>query len=209
METRFQDLRSSDEDQTTKPKGFMTINNVKVTVTVQDNLKHAFIGHADFGGKDGPATSVVGGINKGLSWILDYAKLNTKARSRADVTISVQNDLIPAKLSMLNTRIGDDELESPFEFKSAGEIVYDTWKAWPHRKPGGGSNNDNGTDVYESYKAASHYTAEQVKNIAFFGLNKVGIFSTAASVVNSLGLPVPWLVSSYLDDQKGPIAMLP
>ncbi len=209
VEARFQDLRSSDTDKTTKPKGFMTLNDVKVNVSVQSNLEHPFVGQADFGDKGGAATKVVGSINKGLDWILNYMGMNTKARAKATVSISVQNDLIPKNLHILDNRIDDDVLTRPLVFKSQGGIVFDTWKAWPHRASGTTSNAGNETDVYRSYPVAEKYVADKVKNIAFFGLNKVSIFDTAAKVVDKLGMPVPWLVSSFQADHEGPIAMLP
>ena len=67
-------------------------------------------------------------------------------------------------------------------------LVYDSWKAWP--KPGmyttdgaGGQLTDPSVDPKQTYPVVESMVSQQVNQIAFFGLNRLGFFNDLNNVL--------------------------
>lgn len=212
LKDRFHDLRSSDTDQVEVSKrGYMGIKLKDWTPTVKDDITVKFTGNADFGGSTGGVDSALGSISKGLDWILNYAKLSPKIEASSDVSVEVENNIIPG-VELLKTKLRGKTLESPLKFSDKEYMVYNTWKAWPNRKSTVGSVKTNETDVYQTYPVAEKYVSEYMRNMAFFGLNKISLLNQMDKFVTKLHLPWPLSTQSFQatpNGKGGPVTMLP
>jgi len=205
LEARFRNLHAQNRDAN-DPGDYIGIKDVNVAVTVADNEDVNIIGTADWSGVPGGVQRFMKTVDKGLDKIVGYMKLNPKGMNQSDVSITVSNQIIPGNFEMFGVALGDNRLTSPFEFKDTHYLVWDTWKAWPSTYSSVNTNTQ--TAPTKTYPVAEAMVAEQLDNIAFFGLNKISIFSKLDTLVAKGGMP--WFFSdTSAQAADGPVAMYP
>lgn len=148
---------------------------VEASVTRSDSVADVDSGAS--GGMAAVQSAIGSGLRPIFTSLVGGARLNTKVR--AQITYSVQNDILPGRLTT--------EMEDPLEFKAETVLLYDTWAAW---KPA--DNPANSAGIVKQRIKNALISANGI--VAFPGLGAVlgngsALGSVAGQVLGFLGLP--------------------
>ncbi len=213
-EARFANLTSYNKDPGDQHH-YIGITNVQVKVDkIDDDVEVKMTGEiprANGGG--GLVGSLMSMVSGGINGVLSWAKLNPRGLVHSEVSLQVENKIVP-NFSMFGVEVKDPALGAPFVFREQSELIYETWKAWPHPEALVGQKT-RGADPMTTYPTAEDQVAAQMQHVAYFGAGKIRdvpiigkIVDLIGGVLSFLGLPPP-IATGTSRDNDGPITLRP